>query len=203
VTSTSLAIETNGSKVVKSQGPGASGKASSPLKRTRIRAESRKTAKERSRSWPPVGISIAHESDQSISLITQESVKAWIKESSDLKLKVPPGSDITADSGLSNQWVVVGAKSKGKGKEKELSDKGSQVNKVYGKPGVAEPPKLFPGMKSIKKVAKLEAKKYFVKKPIKGTYCQSGVGVAGITVPNFSSMTQGDRGSSSVSPVNL
>jgi len=191
LTSTSLASGSIISKTQVTQGPGNSIKNSSALKRTRSRADSRRRAKERSRSSPPVGSSIAHERDQSMSITTQERVKAWIKEKDEERLSAVHSSG-SKSKDLGNQWIVVGSKAKDKGKGKEGHGNVPVVSKAYGKPGVAVPLKLFPGMKSVRKIAKLEAKKYFMKKPSKGSSSQPGVEVAGLKVPNFSSMAQGD-----------
>lgn len=178
-------------------------KSGNAAKRTRIRAESRKRSKERSRSLPPVGISIAHKSDQNMYVKTQEVVKAWIKECSEKKVVAVKEIMAKPDIPKTEEWIVVGAKSKGKEKVKVSNIRDFPVGKVFGKPGFAESLSLFPGMRSVKKLAKLEAKKYFVKNTIKGPSRPRSTGIDGLKVSDNISLDQDNRGSSSVKPDNL
>lgn len=74
------------------------------------------------------------------------------------------------------------------------------MGKVYGKPGLVESRISIPGVRSVKKLAKLEAKMYFVKKPVKGPYKPPEEGRRGKKVNNSSSIAQDNRGCSSVTP---
>ena len=174
-----------------------------PSKRTRARAETRRRSKERSRSSPPVDISVSHKRDQNMSIQTQELVKAWIKESADKKLQVTKIVESQPSIADKDQWIEVGANGKGKSIKKVLEVKDSFVGKVYGKPGAAEPLRLFPGMKSARKLAKLEAKMVFVKKPLKGPVLPSVVRKGGEQVSGIASSSQVDRGTPSVKLVSL
>ena len=172
-------------------------------KKTRARAETRKRSKERSRSSPPVGGSVCHKSDQLMSVQTQDLVRDWIKESANKKLQ--PAKSVVSLPVIEtkDQWIEVGANGKGKKNEKVVKEKVSFVGKVFSKSGAAEPLKLFPGMKSARKLAKIEAKKVFVKKPIKGPYNLPSDEKGCKFDSNVASSSQADRGTPLVASVTL
>ena len=172
-------------------------------KKTRARAETRKRSKERSRSSPPVGGSVCHKSDQLMSVQTQDPVRDWNKESANKKLQ--PAKSVVSLPVIEtkDQWIEVGANGKGKKNEKVVKEKVSFVGKVFSKSGAAEPLKLFPGMKSARKLAKIEAKKVFVKKPIKGPYNLPSDEKGCKFDSNVASSSQADRGTPLVASVTL
>lgn len=131
-TITSLANVASGSQLVSDR----STLPSSSKKRTHIRAETRRRSKERSRSSPHVESTNFHKSDNNMSVQTQEQVKAWIKECSDRKLLEAHAIKSEAKAVAKKQWIVVGAKKKGK--EKDLSQGSQSMGKVYTKTGFAE-----------------------------------------------------------------
>ncbi|CAE6196409.1 unnamed protein product [Arabidopsis arenosa] len=158
-------------------------------KRTKARAAARRKSKERSRSNPHVDRVVAHKRDELMSVNTQELVKKWIKESQERKV-----SDSQNGSGESKievlndsvqEWTVVGVKSKGKGKAKEK--KGNSHNKN----SFGDLNKGIPGMKSSKKLAKLEAKMMFVKKPAREPYKKKSASISPIDSPVVSSGLNG------------
>ena len=186
-----------------SQGGPGTLRASNPSKKTRARAETRKRSKVRSRSSPPIEAASSHKSDQTMSAKTQDLVKAWIKESTDKKLQATKRAASSHIVPGKDQWVEVGANGKEKNKDKVKEVRVSYVGKVYGKQGAAEPLKLFPGMKSARKLAKIEAKKAFVKKPPKGPSIPLSEGKEGVSTSVIELLAQDDRGDPSVLPVTL
>ena len=140
-----------------------------------------------------------------MSVSTQEVVKNWIKESQEKKLResqtVVSGKDVVIVKAPESDWIVVG--SKGKGKEKVSLGREVKEEKVYTKNFNGELNKGIPGMKSSKKLAKLEAKMLFVKKSMKESYRPKEVRVSKGVISVDTSSVQPNRGSSAVRTASL
>lgn len=156
-------------------------------KRTRIRVDSRRRSKERSRSSPPMQEVVRHQSDQSMSVRTQQAVKDWIKERNEKKHIVlhEAVKEAVKEVVPEAQWTLVGSKYKGKEKPRQLV--------------VAKRP--IPGAMSVKKFAKLEAKILFSNKKRDEASQAKLSGPEKYRLSPISSVSQPNRGKSSVSAV--
>lgn len=152
-------------------------------KRTKIRAASRRRSKERSRSTPPVKEIEKHQSDLTMSLQTQAAVKDWIREREEKKLM--DKKSIEEEVVNEAKWTLVGPKLKGKEKSGQAAGSRKQI----------------PGVMSVRKFAKLEAKILFSNKKIADAAQAKLKGPDKYRMSSISSASQHNRGGPSVSAV--
>lgn len=180
---------------------------SDPLnKKTRRRAEVKKRSKERSRSNPPTEEVVRHQRDPLMSQQTQELVKVWIKESLEKKLAISNGV-ILSEVPRNDPKEVSKEGPTAASKVEDLTSESLSIvmTKVSGpeKLQVRDASFKCPGMRSAKKLAKLEAKIIYSKKSKAGTSIHVGGHVRQDKQVVVSRNSQVCRGEASVVPGKL